>query len=445
MPISMKHLRRLAMLIPLCFSPLAHADAGLSDSLPLDALQRLALARNHDVRMSNLALQGAGADVISASAAPNPMLTVQTANINPGAGVGAGSLRSKTVDSTVRIDQLLERGGKRELRRQGALHQEEGARADVRETRRQLRIAVSQAYYDVLAASQRQAILAETAQLYQRSVDAAQKQRQAGDISPADVARLAVEALRAANDEVQARSDVAHARQALALLTGLTPREAQLPLADGWPAPVAFGAFSKDDGAGVDNLDSDEAIARRPDVMAAQARVAAALSAHKLALASRTRDVSVGVQAEHYPVSPSNPQGSGNSFGISLQVPLFLRYQYDGEIRSAQVALDAAQENLEQTRIQARAELSRTELDVRSDGERLQRIDDSLLPAAKKSAQSAEFAYQHGAMAIADVLDVRRNYRAVQLDALAARSDYAKALAAWQASIRTDSFESTTP
>ncbi|MBB5610192.1 MULTISPECIES: TolC family protein [unclassified Janthinobacterium] len=441
----MKHLRRLAMLIPLCFSPLAQADAGLSDSLPLDALQRLALARNHDVRMSNLALQGAGADVISASAAPNPMLTVQTANINPGAGVGAGSLRSKTVDSTVRIDQLLERGGKRELRRQGALHQEEGAQADLREARRQLRIAVSQAYYDVLAASQRQAILAETAQLYQRSVDAAQKQRQAGDISPADVARLAVEALRAANDEVQARSDVVHARQALALLTGLSPREAQLPLADGWPTPVAFGAFSKDDGAGADNLNSDEAIAKRPDVMAAQARVAAALSAHKLALASRTRDVSVGVQAEHYPVSPSNPQGSGNSFGISLQVPLFLRYQYDGEIRSAQVALDAAQENLEQTRIQARAELSRTELDVRSDGERLQRIDDSLLPAAKKSAQSAEFAYQHGAMAIADVLDVRRNYRAVQLDALAARSDYAKALAAWQASIRTDSFESTTP
>jgi len=442
MPISIKYLRQLAVLMPLCFTPLVHADAGLTDSLPLDALQRLALVRNHDVRLSNLALQGAGADVISASAAPNPMLTVQTANINPGAGVGAGSLRSKTVDSTVRIDQLLERGGKRELRRQGALHQEEGARADVREARRQLRIAVSQAYYDVLAAVQRQAILAETTQLYQRSVEAAQKQRQAGDISPADVARLDVEALRAANDEVQARSDLAHARQALALLTGLTPREAQLPLADGWPAPVAAGTFSKDDGS---SLDSDEAIAKRPDVMAAQARVAAALSAHKLALAARTRDVSVGVQAEHYPVSPSNPQGSGNSFGISLQVPLFLRYQYDGEIRSAQVALDAAQENLEQTRIQARAELSRTELDVRSDGERLQRIDDSLLPAAKKSAQSAEFAYQHGAMAIADVLDVRRNYRAVQLDALAARSDYAKALAAWQASIRTDSFESTTP
>ena len=434
---SMKCFLWPAALLPLCLPLILHAQTPLADSLGLEPLQRVALERNHDVRVSALVLDSAAAAVTSAAAAPNPMLTVQTMNINPGLGVGAGSLRSKTVDSSVRIDQLLERGGKRDLRRDSALHQAEGAREDVREARRQLRLAVSQAYYDALAAGERLAILDDTAQLYQRTVEVAQKKRQAGDVSPADVARLQVEALRASNDTAQARSDVARARQTLALLTGIDNRQAQLPLADGWPAVVAT-TLAQDDPA-------EAAIARRPDVMAAQARVAAALSAHKLALAARTRDVSIGVQAEHYPASASNPQGSGNSFGISLQVPLFLRYQYDGEIRSAQVALDLAQENLEQARILARAELSRSALDVRSNGERLQRIDDSLLPAAQKSAQAAEFAYQHGALPIADVLDVRRSYRAVQLDALAARSDYAKALAAWQASFPTASLESTTP
>jgi len=433
----MKCLRWPAALLPLFLPLILHAQAPLADSLGLEQLQRVALERNHDVRVSALALDSAAAAVTSAAAAPNPMLTVQTMNINPGLGVGAGSLRSKTVDSSVRIDQLLERGGKRGLRRDGALHQEEGAREDVREARRQLRLAVSQAYYDALAAGERLTILNDTAQLYQRTVEVAQKKWQAGDVSPADVTRLQVEALRASNDAAQARSDVARTRLALALLTGIDTRQAQLPLADGWPA-VAATTLAQADPA-------EAAIARRPDVMAAQARVAAALSAHKLALASRTRDVSIGVQAEHYPSSASNPQGSGNSFGISLQVPLFLRYQYDGEIRSAQVALDLAQENLEQARILARAELSRSVLDMRSNGERLQRIDDSLLPAAQKSAQAAEFAYQHGALPIADVLDVRRSYRAVQLDALAARSDYAKALAAWQASFPTASLESTTP
>lgn len=439
---SMKFFLWPAALLPLCLPLILHAQTPQADSLGLEQLQRVALERNHDVRVSALALDSAAAAVTSAAAAPNPMLTVQTMNINPGVGVGAGSLRSKTVDSSVRIDQLLERGGKRDLRRDGALHQEEGAREDVREARRQLRLAVSQAYYDALAAGERQAILDETAQLYQRTVEVAQTQRKAGDLSPADVARLQVEALRASNDALQARSEVARARQALALLTGIDSRQAQLPLADGWPAMIAAGTLAQ---AGSAGAASDAAIARRPDVMAAQARVAAATSAHKLALAARTRDVSVGVQAEHYPASAGNPQGSGNSFGISLQVPLFLRYQYDGEIRSAQVALDLAQENLEQARILARAQLGRSALDVRSNGERLQRIDDSLLPAARKSAQAAEFAYQHGALAIADVLDVRRSYRAVQLDALAARSDYAKALAAWQASFSSTSLESTTP
>lgn len=429
-------------LLPLCLPLILHAQTPLADSLGLEQLQRVALERNHDVRVSALLFDSAAAAVTSAAAAPNPMLTVQTMNINPGLGVGAGSLRRKTVDSSVRIDQVLERGGKRDLRRDGALHQEEGAREDVREARRQLRLAVSQAYYDALAAGERLAILGDTAQLYQRTVEVAQKQRQAGDVSPADVARLQVEALRASNDTVQARSEVARARQTLALLTGIDNRQAQLPLADGWPAVAALGTLAPPDLAGAA---SDAAIARRPDVMAAQARVAAARSAHQLALAARTRDVSIGVQAEHYPASASNPQGSGNSFGISLQVPLFLRYQYDGEIRGAQVALDLAQENLEQARILARAELNRSAREVRSNGERLQRIDDSLLPAAQKSAQAAEFAYQHGALPIADVLDVRRSYRAVQLDALAARSDYAKALAAWQASFPTATLESTTP
>jgi cobalt-zinc-cadmium efflux system outer membrane protein len=107
------------------------------------------------------------------------MLTLQTMNINPGLGVGAGSLRSKTVDSSVRIDQLLERAASAACAAT-APSTRRRAREDVREARRQLRLAVSQAYYDALAAGEREAILGETAQLYQRTVDVAQTQRKAG-------------------------------------------------------------------------------------------------------------------------------------------------------------------------------------------------------------------------------------------------------------------------
>ena len=44
----------------------------------------------------------------------------------------------------------------------------------------------------------------------------------------------------------------------------------------------------------------------------------------------------------------------------------------------------------------------------------------------------AETAYGKGAIPLTDLLDARRTLRATLLDALAARTDYAKAAGAWQ-------------
>jgi len=46
--------------------------------------------------------------------------------------------------------------------------------------------------------------------------------------------------------------------------------------------------------------------------------------------------------------------------------------------------------------------------------------------------QSAEFAYKQGAQSVMDLLDARRTYKATQIEAASARSDYATALAAWE-------------
>ncbi|HEV7815971.1 MAG TPA: TolC family protein, partial [Janthinobacterium sp.] len=110
--------------------------------LSLQQAIRAALEHNPDMRLAALGVAGASANSSIAGAAPNPLLTLQSMNINPGAGVGSGSLRSKTVDSAVRIDQLIERGGKRGLRIDQAAHLEEASRHDMHDTRRQLRLLV---------------------------------------------------------------------------------------------------------------------------------------------------------------------------------------------------------------------------------------------------------------------------------------------------------------
>jgi cobalt-zinc-cadmium efflux system outer membrane protein len=174
-------------------------------------------------------------------------------------------------------------------------------------------------------------------------------------------------------------------------------------------------------------------IDQRPDIKAARARTDAALSGRALALASRTRDVSVGAQFEHVPGSDVN-----NTWGISLQIPLFTRYYYDGEIRSAEAALDTARENLEKARGVARNEIYASLQDVRAAMDRAQRFQQELLVAARKSADAAEYGFKNGAIGVMDVLDARRIYRLTQFDAVTAQSDYAKALAAWRAAVNEE-------
>lgn len=412
------HLRLAAVLLMFLLAAPANAQV-----LRLEQAISLAEQHNRDLKLAAIAVNSAGAAVTSAAAAPNPILTLQTMNINPAAGIGAGSLRSKTVDSTARVDQLIERGGKRALRTETAVRLEDAARADLDDARRQLRRDVAAAYYDLLAAQERQSISADAATLAERAVAAAEQRHKAGDLAGSDSARLRIDALRARNDADDAVAALDEAKRALALLLG---QDGAGSLSATGPWPEALPPRVADDAALVDT---------RPDVHAALARVRAAEASRDLARAGRTRDVTVGVQFEHYPASTANPQGSGNSVGIAVQVPLFVRYTMHGEIRSAESALDAAHENLDKARQAARADVARARAQVEAATRRVARYDRDILPATRKAADDAEFAFAHGALGVMDVLDVRRAWRAAQLDALAARTDLAKAVAALEAAL----------
>ena len=82
-----------------------------------------------------------------------------------------------------------------------------------------------------------------------------------------------------------------------------------------------------------------------------------------------------------------------------------------------------ATDNLERARAVARSGTAKALSDVSAAAERLARYQDSLLAEAKKSADSAEFAYKNGAIGVMDLLDARRTLRAIQLDAASAQAD----------------------
>jgi cobalt-zinc-cadmium efflux system outer membrane protein len=398
-------------------------------ALTLTQAEELLQERNRELQVARRALEVAGANTLTAGARPNPTLSLGVSTINPTQGVGAGPLRDKIIDSSVRIDQVIERGDRRELRLAGAKSLESASTEDLSEAQRQQRLALRNAYYDLLFAQDKVDIARDTIALFEGSVRAAELRLKAGDIAMADVARLRVDALRAQNDARAAEADQRRAQLALAYMIGAEGRAIGIRAADPWPS-----IYSGRPGGPVDEL-----IERRPDVRAAINRLRAAQSARELARSLRTRDVSVGVSYDHYPVNPGYANGSGagtgNSFGVFMSVPIFVGYYYEGEIRRSEVDFDAATEGLDRVRAQARTEIARAFSDLQAAAERLQRYDESLLIEAKRAADSAEFAYKNGAIGVMDLLDARRTLRAIQIDAASARNDHSKALAAWQAGI----------
>ncbi len=391
----------------------------LARDLTLAQTEKLLAANNRELAAARRAVESAQAQGLIAGARPNATLSVNSSSINTSnPGLGPGPLYDKRADTVFRIDQPFERGNKRELRLDAAAGLERAAQADSLDALRQQLATVRGAYYDLKQAQAKLGVLGETAQLFSGTFSAAQARLKAGDLAAADVAKVQVDYERAQNDARGAQGELVRAQTALAYLIGLESEATELRAVDDWPPPERADAQAL-----------EQAIENRPDVLAAKARVDAAEKLRDLAKAQRTRDITLGAQYERFPGSLPI-----NSVGFGVSVPLFTGNDFSGDIQKAEVDRYAALDALGRARAIAATELRRAAADLNAAAERVERFDASLLGAAQRSAQAAEFAFERGAISVLEVLDARRTLRAVQLEALAARGDLAKALAAWRAS-----------
>ncbi len=398
----------------LLFLP-ALALAQSAGSLSLKEAENLWREHSRELALSRAALEGAEADVKTAGQAPNPALSLDVSSISPWSGYGSGGWKDKKIDNVLRVEQLIERGGKRALRVKGAEARREAARFDVSETGRQQLAMLRRAYFDLLLAQEKLKLATETAELYARALAVAEKRLKVGDVAPVDVSRMAVDKARADNDSRLARSELEQARQVLAYLIGRENEAQALQAQEGWPNPNR------------DPLAENVALDQRPDLEAARLRVSAAEAARDLARTLRTRDVTVGVQYEH-----TNQSTPVNSYGVGISVPIFLWHNHEGEIQRAEADYDAARLTYEQQRALATGLVGQARSTLLAARDRLLRLQSGLLADAERVAKAAELAYSKGAMGLIDLLDARRTLRQVQIEAVTAHADYAKALSDWQ-------------
>lgn len=387
--------------------------AGVSLRQALQAAQE-----NLDVALSRRMLAGAQADVVAADRAPLPVLSAGVSSIDLQNGNGRGNpWTEQTLDKYIGMDWTWERGNKRELRTLTARRAADAAQADVDEIRVQQQLAALTGFYDLLASQER---LAEITQIERSAAELAAiagRRLQAGDLSAQETARTEIEAQRARADLRQAELERRRAALVLWQLTALTPSADQLQALPDWPAlPAATPADAM----------LDDLAEARADVRAARARVEAARAALDSTSAQKKSDVTVGVTYDHYPGT------STALIGLRMSMPLQWGYAYEGEIGRAGAQLAQAEAALEKARRLARQELQRLLHEVQSASARVGAYDGEILPRARRVADGAELAYRKGALSLTDLLDARRTLRATVLDAVAARSEHAKALGAWQ-------------
>lgn len=385
-------------------------------ALTVEAVRERVPLCHPDVLAAERALDAAGADVLVAGQRPNPQLSLGAATLSRHPG-GGSVLWGKAYDRQVRVDQLVERGGKPALRVATAQAQREAARADLAETVRQATFATLQGWYELAAAQARREELAASAALNRQSLQAFEQRVKSGDAAPLDASRFEVDALRVQADQVQADTELKTLRQQLALALGAPQQAAQLQPRLVLPATALA-------------VPQPEQL---PMVVAAQARVQAAERARELARAQRTRDVSVGVQFDRYPVTPGNDNGTGNTVSLFASVPLFVRHAFEGDIARAEADVGTAAEMLRRARAEAQDEVVRAQAAFAGAQARRRLVQEQLLPAAERVAEGAELAFRRGASGVLEVLDARRALRAAQVERINAEAALAQAAVALQA------------
>ncbi len=413
---------------PVTAAPGAVSAAATPAARVMTLTQALAAARdNLDVAISQGNLAAARADILAADHAPLPVLSGIVENIDLKNGVGAGNaLRDKRLDKTVGLDWLYERGDKRRLRTAAAERTAVAAGADVEDVRLHALVTALAAYYDLLAAQDRAVEVEEIANSAGELSRASDRRVQAGDLPAQDASRTAIEAQRARADVQQALLDRLQAATTLSQAIGARGAGLRAPLdlrADG------YAALPPVDDAPVDLASLAE---NRPDVRAALARVQAAQASLDGAMALRKGDVTVGAGFEHY------PGFSTRLIQFRASIPLQWGYSYQGEIGRAQAAYTQAEDALDKARRDAALEIQGLQRAALTAQRRAQGYETEILPRARRVAEGAELAFRRGAIPLFDLLDARRTLRATLLEAIDARTDYAKAAGAWTLQTRPE-------
>ena len=411
---------RPLLLLALLFAPLvAPAETPAARPVTMEEFVDEVSRGNLDLAARRFDVSIAEAQVALARLVPDPSATVSVSPLNsPGA----------PVTTSVGVAGTIELGGKRRARVGEAAAGRTLAEARLEDFFQTIRTSAAGAFVDALAARQVRDRKRRTLGRVETLVSATEERLRAGDVSPAALWQVKVEADRFRADVIAAEGAVEAAD--LALRQFLAPAAAGEP-----PAVVPSGDLD----VPVRTFDAGALVARaveaRSDLVAAR-KAADVADAHVgVARANRWIDPTLGAAWSHTTaasgsyavIAPSQPF---DGLGLSVALPIPFSKLSHGE-------LDAARAAARQAETEARAARHAVEIDVRQalvryDAARraLELYAGEVLGNADKVLEATSYSYVHGSARLLELLDAQRTADDVYLGYAAALAEHARALVA---------------
>ncbi len=345
---------------------------------------------NYDILINRYEIDKAYADYVGAKLRPNPTLSVNTSGI----GYQSGYLRF-TEDSqfTVRIDQLIELGGKRELRTNVALATQQAAMLSHKDVIRTLLIGFYTVYYNLQLDRLNTDFGKYELERFGRILDIAERKFNAGFLSYLDTEKIKLAKIDLENNLTNFQGQFKKDVENFNVLIGAGNAVEPYPLA----MREEFPQFAESELV-------ETALKNRYDLFALEKQREAARQNIALSRALRIPDLSVGAEHDNFREPATSRIGGGFSIGL----PVFNRAQ--GAILRSNAEFKQIEEQIKKTKRVILSDVRqalinyRTSLAVFGTYQTQKAAMEDLL-------NKSEAAFSLGGITALDLLDTRRTYR----------------------------------
>ena len=367
----------------------------------------LALTGSPELAMFDYDIRVAEAGVLQAGLLPNPQASIDSQDIG-----GSGPYRgARAAERTLQIGQLIELAGKRRKRVVEARLGRDLAGFDYEVRKRQVFLAVHQAFVEVLAGQRAVAVNEEIVGLTESVLPDIRRRMESGKTSGVELTRSNVAIATARIGLEQARRDMLGARHRLAAQWGSTKPRFSSALGNLEDSPAL---------AALDTLNSR--LAQNPRVArfdTERERREATLARER---AAAVPDVTIRGGVRQFAESDN----AAFVVGASVPIPLFDRNQ--GNIRAAreQIGKTEAERSFVQAAISAElAEAYHAAIAAR---EQIALFRETVIPQSEEALKTITEGYEAGRFGYLEFLDVQRTL-------VTSRQQYIQALAAHQQAI----------